>query len=110
MNPFGMAACEAEIMQMGPAKYSDLYFDETPFNETAQLDETYLVVGRRGFGKTALAQAFSFTMRDRAPSVSRCDDQKTINEFWLPFPGARRKIAKSQSTNSAKSGNSLFGN
>jgi hypothetical protein len=59
-DPFGMESCEAELRVLGEEKYSDLYFDETPFNDVAVKDETYLIIGRRGSGKTALAQYFSF--------------------------------------------------
>jgi len=58
--PFGMESCEAEIKVLGEEKYSDLYFDETPFNNIAIHEDTYLIIGRRGSGKTALAQYFSF--------------------------------------------------
>lgn len=58
-TPFGRAACEAEVKILKD-EYSDLYFDETPFNGAALRPETYLIVGRRGSGKTALAQYFSF--------------------------------------------------
>lgn len=59
-DPFGKLACEFEVLSLGEEKYSDLYFDETPFNKVAVDEDTYLIVGRRGSGKTALAQYFSF--------------------------------------------------
>jgi hypothetical protein len=57
--PFGQADCESEMKTL-KAEYSKLYFDESPFNAAALDDETYLIIGRRGSGKTALAQYFSF--------------------------------------------------
>jgi hypothetical protein len=57
--PFGQADCESEV-KMLKADYSQLYFDETPFNSAAIQPETYLIIGRRGSGKTALSQYFSF--------------------------------------------------
>ncbi len=59
IDPFGSRACEAELSALGK-RYSDLYFYNTPFNESALNPETYLIIGRRGSGKTALAQYFSF--------------------------------------------------
>lgn len=59
-EPFGKRSCEAEVKALGEEKYSDLYFDETPFNDAATDPDTYLIIGRRGSGKTALAQYFSF--------------------------------------------------
>src|SRR5947208_1573393 len=58
-DPFGKKQCEAEVKALGD-RYSDIYFDESPFNESAIDDDTYLIVGRRGAGKTALSQYFSF--------------------------------------------------
>jgi Cdc6-like AAA superfamily ATPase len=58
-NPFGQADCESELKTL-KSEYSELYFDETPFNTEAIKPQTYLIVGRRGSGKTALAQYFSF--------------------------------------------------
>lgn len=59
-DPFGKESCEAEVLTLGEEKYSDLYFAETPFNDVAVDEDTYLIIGRRGSGKTALAQYFSF--------------------------------------------------
>jgi hypothetical protein len=58
-EPFGQPDCESELRLLKGA-YSKLYFDETPFNESAIAPETYLIIGRRGSGKTALSQYFSF--------------------------------------------------
>ena len=54
--PFGEAASELELSE----NYSHLYFGQTPFNSSAIESDTYLIIGRRGSGKTALAQYFSF--------------------------------------------------
>jgi hypothetical protein len=58
-SPFGEASCESEL-QVWKSEYSSLYFDETPFSGSAIDPETYLIIGRRGSGKTALAQYPSF--------------------------------------------------
>ena len=58
-EPFGQADCESEVKEL-KSEYSELYFDETPFNEAAIQQETYLIIGRRGSGKTALSRYFSF--------------------------------------------------
>jgi len=58
-DPFGKSACEAEVKILG-GKYSALFFAETPFNDVAIEDDTYLIIGRRGSGKTALSQYLSF--------------------------------------------------
>lgn len=61
-DPFGRASCEQEVRVLGE-KYIKLYFAETPFNDVAVDEDTYLIIGRRGSGKTALAQYFSFQER-----------------------------------------------
>lgn len=58
-TPFGEADCESELKLL-KKEYSKLYFDETPFNAAAIEEQTYLIIGRRGSGKTALAQYLSF--------------------------------------------------
>jgi predicted AAA+ superfamily ATPase len=57
--PFGQADCESELKIL-KSGYEKLYFDETPFNDTAIEPDAYLIIGRRGSGKTALSQYFSF--------------------------------------------------
>ncbi len=59
-DPFGERSCEQEIKILGGETYKKLYFDEAPFNEVAVDTDTYLIIGRRGSGKTALARYFSF--------------------------------------------------
>jgi len=58
-EPFGQADCESELKILR-AEYSKLYFDETPFNSAAIEPQSYVIIGRRGSGKTALSQYFSF--------------------------------------------------
>jgi len=58
-HPFGEECCEAELKILKD-KYSDYYFFQAPFNKEAIDHETYLIIGRRGSGKTSLAQYFSF--------------------------------------------------
>jgi hypothetical protein len=64
--PFGQANCEKELEEL-QSDYSEIYFDETPFNSASIKPETYLIIGRRGSGKTALAQYFSFQNEIKNP-------------------------------------------
>jgi hypothetical protein len=70
IDAFGLADCEAELEEMKD-RYVDIFFDETPFNQPAISPTAYLIVGRRGSGKTALAQFFSF---QRQIPGARCLD------------------------------------
>ena len=41
-------------------RYSEFYFFAAPFNEEFLAASTYLIIGRRGTGKTSLARFLSF--------------------------------------------------
>ena len=60
LEPFGEADCESELKVMGSSEYSKYYFDHTRFNREALSQKVFLIIGRRGAGKTALSQFFSF--------------------------------------------------
>ena len=59
LEPFGEADCESELKVMGSSEYSKYYFDHTRFNREALSPKVFLIIGRRGAGKTALSQIFS---------------------------------------------------
>lgn len=59
-DPFGKPSCEQEIDKLGDKQYIQLFFEEAPFNDVAVDEDTYLIIGRRGAGKTSLARYFSF--------------------------------------------------
>ncbi len=58
-SPFGEADCESELKLL-QGEYSNYFFYHTWFNEAALAHKAFLIVGRRGAGKTALSQFFSF--------------------------------------------------
>jgi hypothetical protein len=60
LEPFGEADCESELKALGSSEYSKYYFDHTRFNREALSPKVFLIIGRRGAGKTALSQFFSF--------------------------------------------------
>src|SRR5262245_14664529 len=68
LEPFGEADCESELKVMGSSEYSKYYFDHTRFNREALSPKVFLIIGRRGAGKTALSQFFSF--QHLMPNVS----------------------------------------
>ncbi len=77
-NPFGEVSCEQEKEQLG-RDYARLYFEHTPFNAACLDSSCYLIVGRRGCGKTSLSRYFGFQHRLRG---ARCIDvdEPTIYE------------------------------
>jgi predicted NACHT family NTPase len=69
LQPFGELSCEEDITTLGVDGYRSYYFDETPFGERALSQDCYLIIGRRGSGKTALAQSFKFQRMYRNAAV-----------------------------------------
>jgi hypothetical protein len=59
LRPFGEVDCETEVAIL-KEHYKEYYFAETPFSELALHPSTYLIIGRRGSGKTALTHYFRF--------------------------------------------------
>jgi hypothetical protein len=59
-TPFGRVSCEEELKSLGKESYPDYFFDHAPFNDPALDSSIYLIIGRRGSGKTSLANYFGF--------------------------------------------------
>jgi len=76
-HPFGEECCEAELKIL-KGSYQTYYFEETPFNEDALETDCYLIIGRRGTGKTSLSQFFTFQKRIKN---ARCIDIDEPTEF-----------------------------
>lgn len=72
-NPFGENSCEREKAVLKDA-YPKYYFENMHFGKSALSRQTYLIVGRRGAGKSSLIESFSFHNKRRH---IRCID---INE------------------------------
>lgn len=72
-SPFGENSCEREkaILKDNYPKY---YFENTHFGKKALARQTYLIIGRRGTGKSSLIEYFSFYNKRKQ---TRCID---INE------------------------------
>ncbi|MCG7984931.1 MAG: hypothetical protein JAY90_19535 [Candidatus Thiodiazotropha lotti] len=77
-HPFGEECCEAEVKILKEL-YSDYYFLEAPFNKDSLDSETYLIIGRRGSGKTSLAQYFTFQKKLRR---AKCIDVDEPNIYY----------------------------
>jgi len=82
IRPFGQADCESEVSEL-KSEYSALYFDATPFNAAAINPQTYLIVGRRGSGKTALSRYFSFPGTFQNPIYIDVDEPKVYHQILL---------------------------
>jgi archaellum biogenesis ATPase FlaH len=91
LEPFGEADCESELKVMGSSEYSKYYFDHTRFNREALSPKVFLIIGRRGAGKTALSQFFSF--QQLMPSVTTIEVDEPA-----AFQQLMSKIAESAAT------------
>lgn len=69
-HPFGEVSFEDELKILGP-RYREYFFDHVPFNSECLEKQCYLVIGRRGAGKSSLANYFTF--QDRLPSAACLD-------------------------------------
>lgn len=80
-NPFGEADCESEIKLL-KQEYRDYFFYQVPFNDLALDPKVFLIVGRRGSGKTALSHFFAFQKHLRN-AVAIDVDEPTVFEQML---------------------------
>lgn len=73
--PFGEVSCENELDVLQD-HYSEFYYDQSRFNEEAIDPEIYLIVGRRGSGKTSLTKYFGF--QDRLKRAHNIDVDEPV--------------------------------
>jgi hypothetical protein len=100
-SPFGEADCESEVKLLR-ADYSSYFFYHTRFNDQALDPNVFLIVGRRGSGKTALGQFFSFQKRLEGAIAIDVDEpaafEKVLEDISLKAPHSREvaipRIAK----------------
>ncbi len=59
LHPFGEESCEHEIKVLQD-QYHQYYYNQSRFNQDVLDRDVYLIVGRRGSGKTSLTQYFNF--------------------------------------------------
>lgn len=57
--PFGEESCEHEFKVL-KEEYQKFYYNQSRFNAEALDEDVYLIVGRRGSGKTSLTKYFGF--------------------------------------------------
>jgi hypothetical protein len=81
-SPFGEADCESEVKLL-KQEYSEYFFYQTRFNSLALDPSVFLIVGRRGSGKTALTQFFSFQKQKelRCAIAIDVDESETFEQM-----------------------------
>jgi hypothetical protein len=88
--PFGEESCEHELAVLQD-HYPEYFYEQSRFNEEALDSDVYLIVGRRGSGKTSLTQYFNFQKRFRnahsidvdEPEIYQSILQKIANSAYL---------------------------
>lgn len=79
VQPFGELDCESDMAILGE-NYRKYYFFHTRFNNLALDTDVFLIAGRRGTGKTALSQFFSFQNQIRQAIVIDVDEPDAFQE------------------------------
>lgn len=74
-NLFGRQSCEDEIVFFGDS-YENYYYAEGRFNAEALERSTYLIIGRRGSGKTSLGKYFGFQQQIQSAVSIDVDEPK----------------------------------
>ncbi|MGC1307941.1 MAG: hypothetical protein WA885_11980 [Phormidesmis sp.] len=91
-SPFGEADCESEVKLL-QRDYSNYFFYHTRFNRLSLDPKVFLIVGRRGSGKTALGQFFSFQKVMNDAIAIDVDEpaafEKVLEDITLKAPHAR---------------------
>ena len=80
-NPFGEESCEHEL-EVLQDQYHQFYYDRGRFNREALHPGTYLIVGRRGAGKTSLAKSFEFQSTLRNARIIDVDEPEVYDDIF----------------------------
>lgn len=88
--PFGEESCEHELAVLRD-HYPEYFYEQSRFNAEALEPDVYLIVGRRGSGKTSLTQYFNFQKRYKnahsidvdEPEIYQSILQKIANNAYL---------------------------
>lgn len=77
--PFGAESCEHEV-ELLKEKYKEYFYNQSRFNMEALSTNTYLIVGRRGSGKTSLGKFFNFQTEIPNSLCVDVDEPEIYNE------------------------------
>ena len=80
-NPFGEESCEHEL-EVLQDQYHQFYYNRGRFNREALHPSTYLIVGRRGAGKTSLAKSFEFQSQLRNARIVNVDEPEVYDDIF----------------------------
>jgi hypothetical protein len=90
-HPFGEESCEHELKVLQD-NYRRYYYGQSRFNDEALYTDVYLIIGRRGSGKTSLTKFFNF--QDRIRNAHSIDvDEPHIYSHILQGAASRGDIS-----------------
>ena len=82
--PFGEESCEHEL-EVLQDRYPEYFYGGSRFNNEALDPEVYLIVGRRGSGKTSLTKYFNFQERFRHAHSIDVDEPEIYQSILIKF-------------------------
>jgi len=80
LQPFGEPDCESDLTIQGEERYGKYYYQPTYFSQQSLNPFVYLIVGRRGSGKTALTNFFYFQKQIPNSSIVNIDEPAAFHE------------------------------
>ena len=80
-NIFGEVSCEQEIQRYGVTRYQQVFFEEAPFLDAVLDERIYLIVGRRGTGKTSIANYFEFQEKYKSSTAIDVNEPDVYTEI-----------------------------
>ncbi|MEO0377980.1 MAG: hypothetical protein AAF329_25965 [Cyanobacteria bacterium P01_A01_bin.17] len=80
LQPFGEPDCESDVTILGEDQYRKYYFQPTYFSQKSLDPSVYLIVGRRGAGKTALTNFFYFQKKIPNATIVNIDEPAAFHE------------------------------
>lgn len=92
-HPFGEVSCEHEI-EVLRERYQEYYYDQSPFNTATLNQDTYLIVGRRGCGKTSISKYLTFQNKIKGATCIDVDEPDVYNAAFqeVAYSSARYSI------------------
>ncbi len=97
-SPFGEECCEHEKVLL-QNDYKAYFFKEAPFNDDALQRDNYLIIGRRGTGKSSLAEYFKF--QETLPNT-RCIDVDEPEIYYKVLSKMSNSIGTSAELNNTR--------
>lgn len=92
---FGDPACETEFSSLGPDNYGSLFLANR-FSDEVLKKRCYLIIGRRGSGKTALGKYFEFQTQIPTKYVIDIDEPSAFHQILrdhLSFDSLPREVS-----------------